>query len=306
MVTRDSSNDADAVHPPMDDVVATRARLVDRFGGRLTPEDARSLVDADPVRLVELLGAAGLTTAETVEVLVSEELDALTVSTVLPTIGLSTADSLRLLHHVWDVPNVIAAELLQATAAEMRAGGCSGAEILETRPVEVLPELPADPRVWELAAGSMATAGYSTDEIIDHLAAHAPSPEAFTLGLLIVVDEEEALTSAAGRGVGPHLLAAVSEAVGLSPADTGWALRPICSSDVIVDVLVERCDGDSATAAEIAAACNVGASASRVASVSALDAEILVLLDRLPPPGASSVDDPMRALDTLAVTDSRL
>lgn len=306
MVTGKRNNEADAVHPAMDHEVATRVGLVDRFGGRLTPEDARSLVDADPVQLVELLGAAGLTPAEIVEVLASEELDALTVSTALPTIGLSTADSLRLLHHVWDVPNVIAAELLQATAAEMRAGGCSAAEILETRPVEVLPELPADPRVWELAAGSMATAGYWTDEIIDHLAAHAPSSEAFTQGLLIVVDEDEALTSSARRGVGPHLLAAVSEAVGLSPTDTGWALRPICSSHVIIDVLVERCDGDTAAAAEIAGTCNIGASASRVASVSSFDAEILVLLDRLPPPGASSVDDPIRALDTLAITDNRL
>jgi hypothetical protein len=75
---------------------------------------------------------------------------------------------------------------------------------------------------------------------------------------------------------------------------------------VIVDVLVERCDGDTAVAAEIAATCNIGASASRIASVSAFDAEILVLLDRLPPPGASSVDDPMRALDSLAATDNRL
>ncbi len=285
-----------------------RVALARTVRSRLTDDDAQRLDDAGPAELVDLLGNAGLDSAAIIRFLAAENLDALTMSTLLPTIGLTIPDSIRVLHTLWEVPNTIAAELLDATVAEMRAAGCTAAEIIATRPAETLHELPPDPRAWELAAGSMATVGYSTDEIVDHLVAHAPTPEAFTLALLTVIESADALDIAARHQADSAALAAVSEAVGVSPADTANALRDATSTETMIEVLTTRCDGDTIAAAQLVAACGVDGNVvdNRVwrrplGTGSTLDAEIAVLLDRLPPAGPSHVDDPIRALDTLAL-----
>jgi hypothetical protein len=214
------------------------------------------------------------------------------------------------LHERWDLPNTLAAELLDATATEMRTAGCTATEIMAVRPRDVLRTLPDDPHLWELAAGSMATAGHPTTSIVDHLVAHAPTPDAFTTGLLAIVEPDEALAIAASRRAHPDQLAAVSEAAGLSPADTAAVLATRVNDHTVLDVLSIRCDGDTETVAATASGARIDSSTvqswlrptapGNVTPIrSAVDLDAAALLDRLPPAGPTSVDDPIRSLDAL-------
>jgi hypothetical protein len=181
---------------------------------------------------------------------------------------------------------------------------------MAVRPRDVLRTLPDDPHLWELAAGSMATAGHPTTSIVDHLVAHAPTPEAFTTGLITVVEPDEALTIAASRRAHPDQLAAVSEAAGLSPADTATALATRVNDHIVLDVINIRCDGDTEAVATTATGAGIDPSTvqswlhppahGNVTPIrSAIDIDSAALLDRLPPAGATSVDDPIRSLDAL-------
>lgn len=295
-----------------DDGLYTRADLTQLLGGRLTDHDAARVIDADPAELVELLGAAGFSPATTVAVLAADGVDAATAATLLPTAGVPIPDGIRVLNERWQVPNILAAELLDATATEMRAAGCTPVEIMAVRPRDVLRTLPDDPRLWELAAGSMATAGHPTSVIVDHLVAHAPTPDAFVTGLLTVVEADDALAVAATRRAHPDQLAAVSEAAGLSPADTATTLAVTAEATVVLDVVALRCGGDRKAAAGIAT--DTGIAAGTVASwlepaasnVIALrggvDIDMSALMERLPAAGAVVSDDPIRSLDTLSLT----
>ena len=293
-----------------DDGLYNRADLAHLISGRLTDSDTARIIDADPAELVELLGAAGFSPATTVAVLAADGVDAATAATLLPAAGVPIPDGIRVLHERWDLPNTLAAELLDATATEMRTAGCTATEIMAVRPRDVLRTLPDDPHLWELAAGSMATAGHPTTSIVDHLVAHAPTPDAFTTGLLTIVEPDEALAIAASRRAHPDQLAAVSEAAGLSPADTAAALATRVNDHTVLDVLNLRCDGDTETIAATASGARIDASTvqswlnppapGNVTPIrSAVDIDTAALLDRLPPAGPTSVDDPIRSLDAL-------
>jgi hypothetical protein len=293
-----------------DDGLYNRADLAHLISGRLTDADTARVIDADPAELVELLGAAGLSPATTVAVLAADGVDAATAATLLPSAGVPIPDGIRVLHERWDLPNTLAAELLDATATEMRTAGCTATEIMAVRPRDVLRTLPDDPHLWELAAGSMATAGHPTTSIVDHLVAHAPTPEAFTTGLITVVEPDEALTIAASRRAHPDQLAAVSEAAGLSPVDTATALAAKVNDHIVLDVINIRCDGDTEAVATTATGAGIDSSTvqswlhppapNTVTPIrSAIDVDAAALLDRLPAAGATSVDDPIRSLDAL-------
>ena len=288
-----------------------RRELAALVGHRLDPADRQRIEAAKPAELVELLGAAGFSPATTVAVLAAEHVDARTVAGLLPTIGVPMPDAIRTLHDRWDLPRVDVAEALGATATEMRAAGCTPAEIMAARPRDVLRTLPADPQLWELAAGTMAVAGHPSTVVARHLAAHAPTPDTFAAGLTALAVANDGLVVAARAHAHPDQLAAASEAYGLSPADTATILADVAAPDVVLDTLANRCDGDSDAAAAIAS--HVGItdndidtwlhpappSPVSVLTASAVGGDTNALLASLPPPGPSTETDPARLLDTL-------
>ncbi|MCB0993057.1 MAG: hypothetical protein KDB16_18915, partial [Acidimicrobiales bacterium] len=125
-----------------------------------------------------------------------------------------------------------------------------------------------------------------------------------------VVEPDEALTIAASRRAHPDQLAAVSEAAGLSPADTATALATRVNDHIVLDVINIRCDGDTESVATTAKGAGIDSSTvqswlhtpapGNVTPIrTAIDIDSAALLDRLPPAGATSVDDPIRSLDAL-------
>lgn len=238
-----------------DDIVAAlatsgdydRRELADLVGRRLDPDEHTRVRDTDdPAELVELLGAAGVTPATTVLVLAADGTDAHAAATVLPLAGVPMSDGIRALAAHWTLDRTDAATLLDATASEMRDAGCDASEILRVRPREVLRTLSDDPRVWELAAATMHTSGHPLPTVVRHLIAHAPSPEAFSAGLSVVVDDPRTgLALACHQGAPGDLLADLSERYGLSPEQTAVALGDAnATPQVLVETLVQRCEGD--------------------------------------------------------------
>lgn len=287
-----------------------RRELAALIGHRLDPADSQRVPTAQPDELVELLGAAGFSPATTVAVLAAEQVDPSTVAALLPTVGVPMPDAIRVLHDRWDLPRVEAAEVLGATAGDMREAGCTPVEIMAARPRDVLRSLPAEPHLWELAAGTMATAGHSTSVVARHLVAHAPTPDAFAAGLAVVADPADGLAVAARSNAHPDQLAAASEVYGLSPADTATALAGITSPDALLDTLRVRCDGDIGAAAAIATSAGVTqpdidawlhpTPPSPVSPIrSGIDLDTVALLAALPPPGPAFETDPIHLLDTL-------
>jgi hypothetical protein len=176
------------------------------------------------------------------------------VASVLPAAGVPPAEAIQALHDLWDVGRVLAAEWVGATASEMRAAGCAAAEIVATRPIDVLRSLPAEPHLWELCGGTLAVADHSPDEIVGFLASHAPNPDCYAAGLTAGVDDPSAgLDLSLRRGMPPAALAATSERYGLSPAETATTLADVgAPGTATVLVLVERCGGDPELTTQIA------------------------------------------------------
>jgi hypothetical protein len=170
-------------------------------------------------------------------------------------------DAIRVLQERWDLPRTEAAELLGATAVEMRAAGCTPVEIIATRPRDVLRSLPDDPHLWELATGTMAAAGHSPAAIAGLLVAHSPTTDAFAAGLATGIDDPSAGVAMAVRcGAQADQLAAVTEAYGLSPAEAATVLADHrCPHDVILDTLDIRCDRDTEAVLALAGAAGLGA-----------------------------------------------
>jgi hypothetical protein len=287
-----------------------RRELTALIAHRLDPPDRARLDSATPADLVELLGAAGFSPATTVAVLAAERVDATEVSTLLPTVGVPMADAIRVLHDRWDLPRSEAAELLGATAAEMRAAGCSSEEIMAARPRDVLRTLPDDVHLWELAAGTMATAGHSTATVARHLVAHAPTADAFAAGIAAIAERSDGLVTAARAHADGNQLAAASERYGLSPAETARVLVGVTDPAAVLDTLAARCEGDVGGAAAIAAdagitsadidAWRTPAPAATVTPIeSGIELDTEALLATLPPPGVSVETDPASLLDTL-------
>ncbi len=254
--SRESRVDFDtAIAELADGGMYTRAALVERVSPRLDgPERSALASDPAPAELVELLGAAGITSATTVAVLQAENLDASQVAPLLPIIGIPTAKAIEVLDARWDLDKTSAAELLGATARDMRDAGCTAAEILAARPREVIEHLPADPHLWELAGGSLAVAGHHPTDIAGFLAAQAPDPACFAAAITTAVDDPSfGISLAVRRGMPPEAIAATSERYGLSPSETATALADAgAAPHLAVPVLFQRCDGDLTLTTQIA------------------------------------------------------
>ncbi|MGE3448827.1 MAG: hypothetical protein AB7H92_14745 [Microbacteriaceae bacterium] len=295
------------------DPAYSRPELARLIGSRLSDSDAARVETAQPAELVELLGAAGLSPATTVAVLAAEQVDAIEAAILLPIVGVPMADAIRVLHDRWEMPGVTAAELLGATAAEMRAAGCTPVEIMAACPRDILRALPSEPRLWELAAATMADGGHPTTTIVAHLVAHAPTPDAFAAGLSAVTEPADTLAVAARCRAHPDQLAAASEAIGLSPADTAAALASLIDDHAMLDTLVRRCDGDHDAATTLAIAAGVNGAAieawsrplpaASVTSIrSSVDLDTAALLDALPPPRPAHGHDPIALFDGIEPT----
>jgi hypothetical protein len=234
----------------------SRDELAALTQARLLPDDQSRIAEAEPAELVELLGQAGVTPATTVAVLRAEHVDAADVAALLPTIGVPIADGIRALHTQWELSLPDAAEALDANATEMRAAGCSPVQIMAARPRDVLRVLPDDPHLWDLAAGTMATAGHSDGQIASHLVAHAPSVEAFVAGMGALTDDvATAMVLATSYGASGEYLAGASEHYGLSPAETAQVLTSLdVSAQLRVETLWERCDHDPDATRDLAVA----------------------------------------------------
>ena len=232
----------------------SRRELQSVIGGRLLTEDRGSVVDASPEVLVELLGRAGVTPASTVAVLDAEGTNPSVVAPLLPVIGVPIADGVRVLHDRWNLDVLDAAELLDATALEMRQAGCTPMEIMAARPREVMRALPDDPHLWELAAGTMATAGHSTATVAQHLVAHSPTSETFAAGLVVIAPEPgEGLALASRYGAPTVDIAAASERYGLSPTETATVLADTGTSPQrLVETIWHRCDHEASPTRQIA------------------------------------------------------
>ena len=287
----------------------SRRELAALVTPRLADTDAARVEAAQPAELVELLGAAGFSPATTVAVLAADRTDPVTTASLLPMAGVPIPDAIRVLHDRWELPFTSAAELLDATATDMRQAGCTPVEIMAVRPRDVLRTLPADPRLWELAAGSMATAGHPTTLIVGHLVAHAPTPDAFTAGLLTIADDDPVGLAARCRAH-PDQLAAASEASGLSPADTAATLAGVTPDAITLDTVALRCEGNRNITTSIATRAGISATAidhwlhpgptpTPTSIRVSVDPDAAALLDRLPPAGPAVTRDPVDALDIL-------
>jgi len=254
--SRESRVDFDtAIAELADGGMYSRAALVERVSPRLDGAERSALAsDPTPAELVELLGAAGLTSATTVAVLRAEQLEASEVAPLLPIIGIPTAKAIEVLETRWEVNKVAAAEIVGATAADMRDAGCTATEILAARPREVIEHLPADPHLWELAGGTLAVAGHHPTDIAGLLATQAPDPACFAAGITTAVEDPSfGISLAVRRGMPPEAVAATSERYGLSPSETATALGDAGAAPTLaVPVLFERCGADLTLTAQIA------------------------------------------------------
>lgn len=233
----------------------TRTALVERVSSRLDgPERSALASNPSPPELVELLGSAGVTSATTIAMLRAEQVDAVEVAPLLPSLGIPTAKAIEVLEARWDLDRTEAAELLGATATDMRDAGCTATEILAAKPREVIETLPADPHLWELAGGTLAVSGHDPSEIAGLLATQAPDPTCFAAGITSAIDDPAfGISLAVRRGMPPEAIAETSERYGLSPVETATALGDAgASPELAVPVLFQRCDGDVGLTAQLA------------------------------------------------------
>jgi hypothetical protein len=226
----------------------TRSELVDLVGDVLRAETREQLAatDAAPDAIVDALRAAGCTPATAVAVLDAEGIDADQMARLLPTIGVPMDQAIRVLHERWDLPRHEAAEVLGATATEMRAAGCTPAEVMATRPRDILRTLPANPEVWEMAALTMVEGGHPTPAVVSHLVAHAPSVESFALALTAVAEDPAGGLAVAVRyGAQADHLAAGADAYGLTPEQAATVLTDAgATRQVTVEAVHALCDRD--------------------------------------------------------------
>jgi hypothetical protein len=224
----------------------SRDRLTELIGPKLNEADRAALATVDHEGLSRIVGAAGLTAATTVAVLDADGCPVDTAVRLLPMLGVPMSDAIRALEGRWDLHKVEAARMIGATGTEMRAAGCTATEILALRPEAILANLPNEPHLWELAAGTMATSGHSPNVVVSHLVNHAPSAETFAAGVATAVDDPTVGIGLASRlRAQPEYLAAASERYGLTPAETAHILRaeqaPLTQA---LAVIGHRCEFD--------------------------------------------------------------
>ncbi len=229
-----------------------RTPLVQIVGHRLTDVDRGELADTrEAGRLVELMRSTGVLAPETMtRVLRAEDFGAATVTALVPALGLPIPDAVRLLHDEWRVDRLDVGSALGATADELRAAGCTAAEMLAAAPREELRRLDTRESTWELVGPTLLEAGYTAGEAVAHLAAHAPTPATFAVGVTSIVDEPIAAFVYARTHAGPDDLAALGERYELAPTDTARVLlHAAYPTGRAIDVMTIRCDGDQSLAA---------------------------------------------------------
>jgi hypothetical protein len=232
-----------------------RRVLVAACGHRLTDADRADLTTtSDPSRLVDLMSAAGvLAPATMLRVLHAEAVPADAAAVLVPAIGMAVPDAIRVLHEVWGVDRLDAAAHLGSTAEELRAAGCSAVELLAAAPRETLRSLDTRESTWVRVGPSLLEAGYTEAEAVAHLAAHAPTPEAFAAGVTAVVDDPTAACAFAARRAGAEDLAVLTERYGLTPGEAAAAFAAAgVRSDVAVEAVHLRCDHDLDATFEVA------------------------------------------------------
>jgi hypothetical protein len=155
------------------------------------------------------------------------------IASLMPTLGVPMSSAVKVLNQRWDVPMVEAARMMSATGAEMREAGCNAAEILAYRPESVLERLSRDPHLWELAAGTMATAGHAPMAVVSHLIDYAPTPECFAAGITAAIDDPTAgLALASQLRAQPDRLAATAERYGITPRVQSNRVTTIGGNDI--------------------------------------------------------------------------
>jgi hypothetical protein len=250
-----------------------RGVLVAAVGHRLAETDRRQLADTEELsRLVEPMSAAGvLAPATMLHVLHAEGVDAVAAAALVPAIGMGTSDAIRVLHDIWGADRLDTAAVLGATAEELRAAGCTAVELLAAAPRETLRSLDARESTWQRVGPSLLEAGYSQAEAIAHLAAHAPTPETFAVGVTTIIDDPLTAFAYSARRAGGDDLAVLSERYGLAPAE---AAAVFASAGVALDRAIEatlvRCEHDVDATYELAVGV-LGADESYVTAVLAGD-----------------------------------
>ena len=228
--------------------------MVAAVGHRLNDADRAELsLTAMPDRLVELMRDVGVLAPTTMlRVLRAEQVPLDSVVDLVPALGVAIPDAIRRIHLDWGVERPEISVRLGATSDEMRAAGCSPAEILAVAPREELRRLDTREQTWMLAGPSLLEAGYSIAAAVTHLVAHAPTPETFAAGVSAIVDRAVD-AFALGKAARSEDLAALSERYELSPAETASTMFASgVEASKAFEVLTTRCDGDLDAALEIA------------------------------------------------------
>ncbi len=235
----------------------TRELLIGAVGHRLTPDDRTMLATStEPAELVAMMQASGVLAPDTLlAVLHAEHVDGDAVVGLLADIGLPAGEAIRSVHDRWGMGRLDVAEAIGATVDDLRAAGCSQVELLAAAPRQTLRALDARESTWQQIAPVLLAAGYTPSEAVAHLAAHAPTPEAFAAGTTEIVAKPVVAFAAAGRRAGPEDLTTLSERYGLDPSGTAAVLAaasvPI---DTSLEVLLARCDHDLDQTFDLAAA----------------------------------------------------
>lgn len=226
----------------------TRELLDDVIGHRLADADASEFADPDlgVARLAELLADTGVVTPPTiVDVLIADGATVDEIASVVPQIGFPIPDAVRTLADRFEMPRVEVGSMLGATVDELQSAGCSPAELLAAHPREVLRSLDARPHTWETAATTMVESGTPTAAVIRHLAAHAPTPEAFASGVAMICDRPEVAFAHSARHAHPDDLAALGSMYELEPATTAQLLADARTHPATAyEALIVACDGD--------------------------------------------------------------
>ena len=233
-----------------------RDDLVSILGHRLTDEHRDELASTkDPTRLTELMVNAGVLAPSTMlHVLAAERVDLDAALPLVPTIGVSIADAVRLVSSEWGADRLIVGRSLGASVDELRAAGCTAVEMLAVAPREQLRRLDQREHTWEVVAPTLIEAGYSVAEAVGHLAAHAPTPETFAAGVSTIVESPVEAFSVAGRSAQVEDLVALTERYGLDHIESAGVVAAACVPvEKAVAVIAARSEADSDVTAALSA-----------------------------------------------------
>jgi hypothetical protein len=228
--------------------------MMDVIGHRLTDADRVELATTDdPARLAELMRSVGVLAPSTMaHVLHAEGVEASSVVELVPVLGLGIPDAIRMMHDEWGSNRLDIGIELGATVEELRAAGCSAAEMLAVAPREELRRLDTREHTWSLVGPTLLEAGYTPAEAVEHLAAHAPTPETFSAGVTTIVDDPNAAFTFARRRASAEDLAALADRFELPPTDVAQVMAAVgYKAERTFEVLTAMCPDDSAVVLDV-------------------------------------------------------